>query len=151
MRITRKLSHPCLLAFLTLAAATFPQHQAFAGKAEVKASEAAPQVTAEEFKKLVDTKSAFVIDANGADMYAGGHVPGALSYAQNEGKLASVLPKDKNALIVAYCGGPLCTAWEFPAQEAKKLGYTNIKHFKGGIKGWKDAGYPVETAKGKKS
>jgi rhodanese-related sulfurtransferase len=40
-------------------------------------------------------------------------------------------------MIVAYCGGPACTAWKKAAQDACKLGYTNIKHFKEGISGWK--------------
>jgi rhodanese-related sulfurtransferase len=120
-------------------------------KAAAAHAEEAPQVTVEELKKLVDTKGATIVDANGTKMYEEGHVPGALSFAANEGKLSSVLPKDKAALIVAYCGGPLCSAWEEAAKEAKAAGYTNIKHFKGGIKGWKDAGMPVEAGVKKSS
>jgi rhodanese-related sulfurtransferase len=58
-----------------------------------------------------------------------------------------VLPKDKNALVVAYCGGPKCKAYEAAAKAAEKLGYTNIKHLTAGISGWKDAGEKTETAK----
>ena len=47
-----------------------------------------------------------------------------------------MLPADKNALIVAYCGGPKCGAWKKAAKAAAALGYTNIKHFSGGISGW---------------
>ena len=107
----------------------------------------APQVSLDDFKKIVADKSAVIIDANGASTYEKGHVPGAVSFASTEGKLASVLPADKNKLIVAYCGGTMCSAWEAAAKEAKQLGYTNIKHFKGGIKGWSDAGMPIEGAK----
>ena len=107
-----------------------------------------PLITLDELKQVVAAKSATIIDANGADMYADGHVPGAQSYAEHKTDLASILPKDKNSLVVAYCGGPMCSAWESPAAEATKLGYTNIKHFKGGINGWKDAGLATEkTAK----
>lgn len=104
----------------------------------------APEISFEDLKKAVQAKSAFIIDANSADTYAAGHVPGAVSFAKNEAHFAQVLPKDKNAPIVAYCGGPLCTAWKDPAKEAKKLGYTNVRHFKGGISGWKKAGEPTE-------
>lgn len=100
----------------------------------------APEVSLEEFKKMVTTKSATIIDANSEQMYKDGHIPGAISFAKNSGKLAAVLPNDKNAPIVAYCGGPKCTAWEEAAAEAQKLGYTNVKHYKGGIKNWKEAG-----------
>ena len=137
---------------LSLVASAAIATSAVAGdKKAAQADEHGAQVTLDEFKKLVDSKSAVIIDANGADMYADGHVPGAVSFAANEGKLANVLPKDKNAALVAYCGGPMCTAWEFAATEAKKLGYTNIKHFKGGIKGWKEAGMPVEKGVKKSS
>ncbi len=106
----------------------------------------APEVTIEEFKKLVETKGATIIDVNGSEDYNKGHIPGAINFAQNETKLATVLPTSKTSLIVAYCGGPMCTAWEEAATKAKSMGYTNIKHFKGGIKVWKEKGYAVEKA-----
>jgi rhodanese-related sulfurtransferase len=59
-------------------------------------------------------------------------------------KLASLLPQDKGALIVAYCGGPKCGAYKSAAAAAKKLGYTNVKHLSAGISGWKKAGEAVE-------
>ena len=104
----------------------------------------APEVSLDEFKKVVAAKSATIIDANGAASYKSGHIPGAIHFAKHESDFASVLPKDKNAPIIAYCGGPLCTAWEDPAVKAKALGYTNIRHFKGGISGRKSAGQPVD-------
>ena len=57
---------------------------------------------------------------------------------------AGLLPKDKGALIVAYCGGPKCNAYKAAAKAAEKLGYTNVKQFGAGISGWKKAGEPTE-------
>ena len=104
------------------------------------------EVSTDELDKLVSTKTVFLIDVNSAKTYAKGHIPGAINFAANEDKFSSVLPKDKAALIVAYCGGPLCSAWESAAEKAKELGYTNIKHYKGGIKVWKEAGKKVEQS-----
>jgi len=56
------------------------------------------------------------------------------------------LPADKAALVVAYCGGPKCMAYQAGADAAMKLGYTNVKHFPGGISGWKKAGEKCEKA-----
>ena len=56
----------------------------------------------------------------------------------------SLLPKDKSALIVAYCGNPQCPAYRAAAEAAKKLGYKNIKHLTAGIAGWKAAGEKTE-------
>jgi rhodanese-related sulfurtransferase len=53
------------------------------------------------------------------------------------------LPKDKNTLIVSYCGGPGCRAYKRGADAAAKLGYKNIKHLSAGISGWKKAGADV--------
>lgn len=104
----------------------------------------APEVSLDDMKKLVEAKDATILDANSEVSYDKGHIPGAVNYSKNAKKLASVLPKDKSATVVAYCGGPLCTAWEDAANAVKALGYTNIKHFKGGIKTWTDAGQKVE-------
>jgi rhodanese-related sulfurtransferase len=38
----------------------------------------------------------------------------------------------------------MCTAWEDAAKKVKELGYTNVKHLKVGIKGWKEAKYPTQ-------
>jgi rhodanese-related sulfurtransferase len=109
------------------------------------ASEAvAPELSLDEVKKLVETKGATFLDANSEVTYDKGHIPGAINFSRSSKKLAEVLPKDKNATIVAYCGGPMCSAWEDAAKAAKSLGYANVKHFKGGIKVWQDAGQKVE-------
>jgi rhodanese-related sulfurtransferase len=57
------------------------------------------------------------------------------------------LPADKNALVVAYCGGPSCNAYTAAAKKAKALGYTNVKHLSAGISGWKAAGEKTVAAK----
>jgi rhodanese-related sulfurtransferase len=106
----------------------------------------APEISLTDLKKLVDTKGATIIDANSAESFDTGHIPTAVSFAKNEKNFASILPSDKKALLVAYCGGPMCTAWQEAAKEAQKLGYKNIKHFKGGLKGWKDSGNTLEAA-----
>ena len=87
-----------------------------------------------------------IIDVNGSESYAKGRIPGALDYAAIKGNLAAALPKDKNALIVAYCGGPKCKAYQAAATAAEKLGYKNIKHMSAGISGWKEAGQKVEKS-----
>lgn len=108
------------------------------------ASTLAPEVSLEDLKKLVDSKGAFIIDVNNLKSFESGHIPGAIHYASHENDLKKVLPADQSALIVAYCGGTLCTAWEAAANSAKALGYKNIKHFKGGISAWKKAGMKTE-------
>ncbi|WP_051173007.1 rhodanese-like domain-containing protein [Thermodesulfobacterium hveragerdense] len=61
----------------------------------------------EEVKKLVEQKSALIIDVRPPVKYAEGHIPGAINLplAQFGKKLPEVL-KDKQALAVVYCEGP---------------------------------------------
>lgn len=97
-----------------------------------------------DLKAAIAAKTVTVLDANGSDSWQAGHVPGAIDFAAQKDKLASLLPQDKGALIVAYCGGPKCGAYKAAASAAKKLGYTNVKHLSAGISGWKQAGEAVE-------
>jgi len=103
-----------------------------------------PDVSVTEVKTLVETKKAVIIDVNGSDSFKKGRVPGALDYASIKDQLEAKLPKDKNTLIVAYCGGPSCKAYQTAAQAAEKLGYKNVKHMSAGISGWQEAGQKVE-------
>jgi rhodanese-related sulfurtransferase len=103
-----------------------------------------PDISVNEVNKLAASKSAVIIDVNGDDSYNAGHVPGAVNFAAIKDSLATTLPKQKDALIVAYCGSPKCGAYLRAAKAAEKLGYTNIKHMSAGISGWKAAGMKTE-------
>jgi rhodanese-related sulfurtransferase len=106
-----------------------------------------PDITIKELKSEIAAQKVTLLDANGTESWEKGHIPSAINFEANEGKLANVLPKDKNALVVAYCGNPKCMAYQAAAKAAKKLGYTNIKHLSAGIAGWKEAGEKTEAGK----
>lgn len=103
-----------------------------------------PDISITELKAAIASKSAVIIDVNGTESWQRGHIPTAIDFGTNESKLASVLPADKNALVVAYCGGPQCHAYQAAAKAAEKLGYTNVKHLTAGISGWMQAGEKTE-------
>ena len=103
-----------------------------------------PDVTIPEVKKAAAEGKAVIIDVNGTQSYKNGHVPGALNFADVSKDLASKLPADKGALVIAYCGGPSCNAYTKAADVAKSLGYTNVKHMSAGISGWLQAGEKTE-------
>jgi len=98
-----------------------------------------PDITIADLKTAIQAKQVTVIDVNGTDSYKSGHIPGALDYDTVKDDLTKLLPKDKSALVVAYCGGPSCGAYQAAAKAAKKLGYKNVKHLSAGISGWKEA------------
>jgi rhodanese-related sulfurtransferase len=53
-------------------------------------------------------------------------------------------------LVVAYCAGPACNAYQAAAKAAKELGYSNVKHLSAGIAGWTTAGEKTEKGSEKK-
>lgn len=97
-----------------------------------------------DLKKAIEEKKVTIIDVNGSDSYKAGHVPTAIDFEAKGGDIASSLPSDKGSLIVAYCGGPACNAYQAAAKKAVALGYTNVKHLSAGISGWKAAGEKLE-------
>jgi rhodanese-related sulfurtransferase len=104
-----------------------------------------PDISVADLKAAIESKKAVVIDVNGASAYKAGHIPGAINFAEAKADLAKQLPAEKDALIVAYCGGPKCSAYTAAAKAAKELGYTNVKHLSAGISGWKKAGEKTEA------
>ncbi|PCJ62910.1 MAG: sulfurtransferase [Planctomycetota bacterium] len=104
-------------------------------------------VNYEKLTKLIKDKKVTLLDCNGAKSFKKGHIPSAIDGTAKD--LKSSLPKEKDALIVAYCGSEKCSAWKSGAKAAKKLGYTNVKCFKGGIKGWMAKGGKLESVAAK--
>jgi len=103
-----------------------------------------PDISHDELKSAITAKSVTLLDVNGSTTYATGHIPGAIDFTKAKADIAAKLPKDKGALIVAYCANENCSAYQQGAQAAKDLGYTNVKHYSKGIMGWKGAGEKVE-------
>jgi len=103
-----------------------------------------PDISMSDLKAAIEAKKVTLIDVNGTASYKKGHIPGAIDFQANKSQLAKVLPKDKDALVVAYCGGPMCQAYTAAAKAAKELGYKNVKHLSAGISGWKDAGHKTQ-------
>ena len=103
-----------------------------------------PDISITEVKAAIEAKKATLIDVNGTQSWQKGHVPSAINFATAKADLAKVLPADKSALVVAYCGSPTCSAYASAAKAAKELGYTNVKHMSAGISGWLQAGEKTE-------
>jgi rhodanese-related sulfurtransferase len=88
------------------------------------------------------------IDVREDNEFAVDHAKGALHLGRGilERDIETVIP-DKHAEIVLYCGGGYRSA--LAAANLKKMGYANVASMDGGIRAWREAGYPIEKgAKG---
>ncbi|ALA58108.1 rhodanese-like domain-containing protein [Nitrospira moscoviensis] len=58
-----------------------------------------------------------------------------------ERDIETVIP-EKEAEIVLYCGGGFRSA--LAADALQQMGYRNVRSMEGGIRAWREAGYPLE-------
>jgi thiosulfate/3-mercaptopyruvate sulfurtransferase len=86
--------------------------------------------------------------------FAIGHLPGALfvPYDSTAEVLAEILemriekewPRaDRTLPLVLYCYGPDCIRSREAGAHAARLGFRNVLWFRGGIREWRDTGYPL--------
>ena len=110
-----------------------------------------PGISHKDLKAAIAEKTVFLVDCNNTDTYARNHIPGAINFSAVKDILSRVLPADKGALIVVYCGNEKCHAYEPGANALSALGYTNVRHYAPGIRGWMNAGEATEAVSSAKT
>jgi len=82
-----------------------------------------------------------VVDVREESEYAAGHIPGAVHLSKGviERDVEARFP-EKSAELILYCGGGFRSA--LAADNLQKMGYTNVISMDGGMKGWRQGGYP---------
>jgi rhodanese-related sulfurtransferase len=66
-------------------------------------TDAAPRITLDEFKKLLDAGKVLVVDVRSAEAYRAGHIPGALSVPVTQIESRAEELKSAQKAIVTYC------------------------------------------------
>jgi rhodanese-related sulfurtransferase len=94
----------------------------------------------------VDLKAGFskivAIDARSRDVYATGHIPGAVSFPHREMSAETTAQLDRSKVYVVYCDGIGCNASTKGAHKLARLGF-RAKELLGGIDWWRRDGHPV--------
>jgi rhodanese-related sulfurtransferase len=102
------------------------------------------QCTVADVKARLDRGEKFeFVDVREDGEWAADRAAGARHIGRGvlERDVESLIP-DKSASIVLYCGGGFRSA--LAADNLQKMGYTNVISMDGGMRGWREAGYPVE-------
>ena len=104
------------------------------------------EINSEELLKIMTGKEPYYLyDARPVKRFGKAHVPSARPAHPKEENFLSLLPEDKGALLVFYCGGPTCPYTGIAVEMAQKAGYTNLKGYQAGLPGWKKIKLPVHT------
>ena len=94
-------------------------------------------------KKRLDRGEEFIlVDGREESEFAKDHLPGAIHLGKGiiERDIEARAP-DLGAEIVLYCGGGFRSA--LAADNLQKMGYTNVISMDGGIRDWREKGYPL--------
>jgi rhodanese-related sulfurtransferase len=97
----------------------------------------------DEVKAMLDRGEKFVlVDVREESEWAKDHLPGAVHLGKGviERDVEQKVP-DTATPLVLYCGGGFRSA--LAADNLQKMGYTNVISMDGGIRGWRDQGYPL--------
>jgi len=83
-----------------------------------------------------------LIDVREESEYAKDHVPGAIHLGKGiiERDIEARVP-ELNTEMILYCGGGFRSA--LAADNLQKMGYTNVISMDGGIRDWREKGYPL--------
>jgi rhodanese-related sulfurtransferase len=85
-----------------------------------------------------------LLDVRSPDLYAAGHVPGAINLPHRRLVARNVVPFAEDTLFVVYCAGPHCNGADKAALRLARLGRP-VKKMIGGVEGWKDEGFALES------
>jgi len=83
-----------------------------------------------------------LIDVREESEYAKDHLPSAIHLGKGiiERDIEARVP-ELNTEMILYCGGGFRSA--LAADSLQKMGYTNVISMDGGIRGWREKGYPL--------
>jgi rhodanese-related sulfurtransferase len=103
------------------------------------------EVKIDEVKTMLDRGQKFLLlDVREESEYVKDHLPGSIHVGKGiierdiEERVA-----DMNAPMVLYCGGGFRSA--LAADNLQKMGYQNVSSMDGGIRKWREKGFPLTS------
>ena len=120
-----------------------PQHAPRFLKIVEDAKTRVRETNVDEIKSRLDRGDKFVlVDVREESEFQKDHLPGAIHLGKGviERDIEHQVP-NLNAELVLYCGGGFRSA--LAADNLQKMGYTNVISMDGGVRGWREKGYPM--------
>lgn len=101
------------------------------------------QIDIEGLRRLRESGEPFLlVDVREESEWAAGHASGALHLSKGviERDIETRVPGHDTKMVL-YCGGGFRSA--LAADNLQKMGYTNVISMDGGIRDWREKGYPL--------
>ena len=104
------------------------------------------EISVEELLRIMTSGQAYnLFDARPVKRFGDAHIPSARPAFPKDENFLSLLPAEKDALLVFYCGGPTCPYTGEAVGKAQEAGYTRLKGFQAGMPGWQKSKLPVHS------
>jgi rhodanese-related sulfurtransferase len=103
------------------------------------------EVTVDDVKQMLDRKTEFLlIDVREDNEWAKDHLPTAVHLGKGiiERDVEQRVPA-MSTPVVLYCGGGFRSA--LAADALQRMGYTNVASMDGGIREWREKGFPLTS------
>ena len=103
------------------------------------------EVTVDDVKQMLDDKADFLlIDVREDNEWAKDHLPAAVHLGKGiiERDVEQRVP-DLGTPLVLYCGGGFRSA--LAADALQRMGYTDVASMDGGIREWREKGFPLTS------
>ncbi|HTU19058.1 MAG TPA: rhodanese-like domain-containing protein [Gemmataceae bacterium] len=103
------------------------------------------ETTVDEVKARLDRgEKLCLVDVREESEWAKDHLPDAIHLGKGilERDIEARLP-DTGAEIILYCGGGFRSA--LAAENLQRMGYAHVLSMDGGIRDWRDKGYPLTS------
>ena len=103
------------------------------------------EITVDDVKQMLDGNPDFLlIDVREDNEWAKDHLPKAVHLGKGilERDVEKQVP-DTSTPLVLYCGGGFRSA--LAADALQRMGYTNVASMDGGIREWREKGYPLTS------
>lgn len=102
-------------------------------------------------RRMIQEGKTVVLDVRRSDIFAQGHLPGALSFPLHAfdgivGQLRDTVAKDDPVLV--YCSGVACVDSHDFAARMIRMGYAQVMVYAGGFTEWQEMEFEVETNDG---
>ena len=101
------------------------------------------ELSVDAVKEKLDKREKFLlIDVREESEWAKDHLPGAIHVGKGiiERDIEERVP-DVNTPLVLYCGGGFRSA--LAADNLQEMGYKNVLSMDGGVRGWREKGFPL--------
>lgn len=102
----------------------------------------------EALKRAIDNGANFtLINVLSEEQFRKEHIEGSQNVpvvSPDFEKKVEWLTGARDKPLVVYCASAECTASKEAAEKLEKAGFEKVRAYEGGMKEWKEAGYPVE-------